>query len=117
MKKKVLFSTIIFALILLSIVFITSYVQAFSKEEKLQIKKEMLEQEVKENKITEEEASQIYKNIETRVTNCDNVCGQNENCPIYQHNTNCIGQNNQCIQRNYHNIRNCGNQQNCHNRN
>ena len=87
MKKKVLFSTIILALLLLSIVFITSYVQAFSKEEKLQIQKEMFEQEV------------------------------NENCPIYQHNTNCIGQNNQCIQRNYHNIRNCGNQQNCHNRN
>ncbi len=87
MKKKVLFSTIILALLLLSIVFITSYVQAFSKEEKLQIQKEMLEQEV------------------------------NENCPIYQQNTNCIGQNNQCIQRNYHNIRNCGNQQNCHNRN
>ncbi len=116
MKKKLVIFAIIFALLLISIVVANSSVQAFSREEKWQVKKQILEQKVEDNKITEEEASQIYRNIEERMANCDNICEPYENCPIYQQNSNCMKQNNQCSQKNYDNIRNCGKRQNCHNR-
>ena len=43
MKKKVIISIVIFALLLISVVFTNSYVQALSKEERLQVKKEILD--------------------------------------------------------------------------
>ena len=51
MKNKLIINFIIFVLLLLSIVFANSYVQALSKQEKLEIKKDLLEQEVKNNNI------------------------------------------------------------------
>lgn len=108
MKKKVIVSIVIFALLLISLVFANSYVQALSKEERLQVKKEILEQKVEENKITKQQADQIYDNMEERMTNCDNVCVQNENCLVYQQN--------QCLHQNNNYMRNCGRGQNHHNR-
>ena len=90
--------------------------QALSKEEKLQVKKEILEQKVKDNKITEEQASQTYKDMEERITNCDNICEQNEDCSLYNQNRNCVRQNNQDLQKNCNNVRNCNRQRDCHNR-
>ena len=58
MKKVIIFVGII-ALLIISAVFANSYVQALSKEERLQVKKEILEQRVEENKITEEQANKI----------------------------------------------------------
>ena len=109
MKKKVIISIVIFALLLISVVFANSYVQALSKEERLQVKKGILEQKVEENKITKQQADQIYDNMEERMTNCDNVCVQNENCPVYQ-------QNGVCVQQDNNYMRNCGRGQNHHNR-
>ena len=109
MKNKLIINFIIFVLLLLSIVFANSYVQALSKEEKLEIKKDLLEQEVKNNNITEEEANGIYKNIEQRMINCDNYCVYDYKCKIYSQNNNCISHNNQCFQRNCNYRRNCTN--------
>ena len=109
MKKKVIISIVIFTLLLISVVFANSYVQALSKEERLQVKKGILEQKVEENKITKQQADQIYDNMEERMTNCDNVCVQNEKCPVYQ-------QNGACVQQNNNYMRNCGRGQNHHNR-
>ena len=116
MKKKIVVSIAIFALLLISVVFANSYVQALSKEERLQLNKQILEQKLENNEITEEQANQIYENMQERITYCDNLCQQNENCPIYQQNGDCIQQNNQCIQKNDNYIRNCGRGQNHHNR-
>lgn len=115
MKKVIIFVGII-ALLIISAVFANSYVQALSKEERLQVKKEILEQRVEENKITEEQANQIYKNMEENMTNCDNICSQNEECPINQQDGNCRQSNNQCVQQNDDYMRNCGRGQNRHNR-
>ena len=115
MKKKVIISIVIFALLLISVVFANSYVQALSKEERLQVKKGILEQKVEENKITKQQADQIYDNMEERMTNCDNVCVQNEDCPVYQQNGACVQQN-QCLQQNNNDMINCGRGQNHHNR-
>lgn len=98
----------IFMLLLFSVVFANSYVQAISKEERLQTHREILEQKVKNNEMTEEAADAIYKNIEERITNCDNIaCEQYENCQNYQQNNNCMIPNNQSSQRNYHHRTDC----------
>lgn len=114
MKKKIAISFVMFFLLLISVVFANSYVQALSKEEKLEIKKEIIEQDVKDNKISQEQANQIYQNIEQRITNCNYNCESNENCPLYHQNNNCINKNANCInqnnqysQKNYNCRRNC----------
>ena len=101
MKKNLIFSIVIYALLIVGVMFVNSYVQALSKQEKLQIEKEILEQEINNNKINQEEAIQIYKNMEERVTECD-ICEQYHNCPIHEQNNYCIERNNQCSKRNYH---------------
>ena len=74
MKKKIAISFIIFLLLLISVVFANSCVQALSKQEKLEIKREILEQNVKDNKISQEQANQMYQNMEERITNWGNLC-------------------------------------------
>ena len=113
MKNKVIVSFLIFMLLLLSVVFASSYVQALSKEEKLQAKQEILEQEVKNNNLTKEEVIEIYQNREERIIDCNNNCDLNENCPLYQQNGNCMTRNNACLQENCNGRRNCGYQQGC----
>lgn len=108
--------TIIFSMLLIGIVYAKTYVQSFANEENLQVKKEILEQRVEDNEITEEEADKIYKNIKERMTNCNNICEQNENCTIYQQNNNCMKQHHQYNQKNYNNTNNCNKQQNCNNK-
>lgn len=114
MKKKIAISFIIFLLLLISVVFANSCVQALSKQEKLEIKREILEQNVKDNKISQEQANQMYQNMEERITNCNYNCDLNENCPLNHQNSNCINQNSNCInqnnqysQKNYNCRRNC----------
>lgn len=114
MKKRIIISLIIFILLLVSIAFANSYVKALSKQEELQIKKEILEQELKDNEITEKEYNQVYQNIDDRMVNCYNNCEQNENCPIYQENNYCIRQDNHHSHKNYDCIENCTRQQNCY---
>ena len=116
MKNKLIISFAIFALILISIVFANSYVQALSKEEKLQMEKEILEQKIENSKITEKQADQIYKNMEENMANCNNICQQNEICPIYTQTGNCIKQNHHDLQKICNGTRNCGKYQGCHNR-
>lgn len=116
MKKKLVIFAIISVLLLISIVVANSSVQAFSREEKWQVKKQIWGQMVEDKKMTEEEASPIYKKVKEAMVNCDNICEPYENCPMYQQNENCMKQNDQCSQRNYNHIRNCGKRQNCHNR-
>lgn len=113
MKNKVIISFIIFIIILLGVVFANSYAQALSKEERLEIKRERLEEKVRDNIISEQEADEIYKMVNERMESCDNECIQNENCQVYQKHNNCIYQNNQCSQRNYNCRTNCNRQQNC----
>lgn len=99
MKKKLIISIIIFAVLLVSIVFANSYVQALSKR---QINKKV-------------ENSQIYQNIKERMNNCDNICEQNEECTMYQQNEDCpmYQQNENCITPNNHNWqRNCDHKRN-----
>lgn len=107
MKKKIVVFTIIFSLLLISVIFVNSCVQAFSKEEKLQINKEVLEQK-------EEREKQIYKNMEEVIQNCNNTCETNENCFMYQQNENCLNTNKQCLQKKCNGTRNYNRQQNCH---
>jgi len=116
MKKKIIIFFITFILLLLSILFVNSYAKALSKEEKLQIKKEIIEQEVRNDRINEEQTNQIYQNIEERMINCDINCNQNNNCQIYKNNGSCMRQDNQCVQENCNHRRNCNNQQNCNKR-
>lgn len=92
MKNKVIVSFLIFMLLLISVVFANSYVQALSKEEKLQ---------------TKQEANESYQNMEERIINCNNNCDPNENCPLYQQNSNCMTRNNRCLQEH------CGYQRSC----
>lgn len=100
MRKKLIISVIIFAVLLVSIVFANSYVQALSRR---QMNKNI-------------QNSEICQNMEERMNNCDNICQQNENCPMYQQNDNCMRQNNHDWQRNCNDTRNCGRQQHHHNR-
>lgn len=100
MKKKLIVAFMIFILLSLSVVFANSYMQGLSKEE-------ILEQKVRNNEIIEEEANEIYRNIEERMINCNNNCKQNGNCQIHKQNSTCRRQNNECLQRN------CDTQQNC----
>lgn len=116
MKRKVIVAIVIFILLLISVIYVNSYAQAFSKEERLQVKKEILEQKVEENIITEEQANQIYDHMQEKMMDCDNFCQQNQNCPIYQQNYNCTQQNTQCLQPNNNHMRSCDSRQNCHNR-
>ncbi len=113
MKNKVIVSFLFFMLLLVSVVFANSYVQVLSKEEKLQAKQEILEQEVKNNSLTKEEANEIYQNKEERIRDCNNNCSLNENCPLYQQNSNCMTRNNLCLQENCNSRRNCDYQQRC----
>ena len=113
MKKKVIFSLIIFVILLLSVVFAGSYAQGLSKSEKLQIKNEILKQEVENNKITESQAEKIYRNIEENMAICNNDCNWNENCQSYQKYSNCMKQNGQCSEKNYNCGKNCSSKQNC----
>lgn len=94
MKMKVILSFMIFIILLLSIVFVNSYVQALSREE-------IIEQKILNNKITEEEYYQIYRNIGETIPNCYNNCQENENCPMYQQHSNCMKKNNQCVPKSY----------------
>lgn len=102
MKNKLILSFIIFIIVLLSIVFANSYVQALANQEKLEI----LEQDIKNNK---------YNNIEEKGINrnCNNYCIQNENCQIYQKDSECTRRNNHCSQENHHYKRNCYNGNMC----
>lgn len=105
MKNKVIFSFIVFILLLLIIVFANSYVLALSKQEKLGIHKELMEQQIENNK---ENFAQIYKNVENKIANC-NTCQQNENCLMYEQNYPCEqSQNCQMYGQNY----SCGQSQN-----
>lgn len=112
MKKKVILYFLIFTILLLSVAFINSYVQALSKEEKVQIENEILEPEIRKNDSVEE-ADKVYRNIEERMTNCYDNCKENESCPIYYQHSNCMNENNQCTQKNYNCRRNCNNKQYC----
>ena len=112
MKKKAIMFTIIFSLLLISLIFINSCVRAFSREEKFQINKVELEQK---GEMTEQKANQIYKNLEEAMKNCDNICVPNENCLLYQQNDNCLKTNNECLQNRCDGIRNYHKQQSCHN--
>ncbi|MCI8519430.1 MAG: hypothetical protein HFJ51_05095 [Clostridia bacterium] len=94
MKNKIIISFVIFILLLLSIVFANSYVQALSREERL------IEKQVQNNKAVEA-ANYNYSNLEERSINCYNYCEQNEECPIYRDNGHCSRRNNYCSQRNY----------------
>lgn len=114
MKKKVIVSVVIFTLLLISVACVNSYAQTFSKEGRWQVKREIGGQRVEENQ--GKEVNPIYKNREERITSCDNVCEQKENCPIYQQNDNGIQPNNQCLQQNNNHRRNCSSRQNCHNK-
>ena len=91
MKNKAIFSFIAFVvLLLLGIIFVNSYVQ------------EILNQQMQNDNTTREEADRIYKNTEERMTNYDNNCIQNENCPIYQQNNNYTRHHhNQCSKNNF----------------
>ncbi len=103
MKNKAIFSFIAFVvLLLLGIIFVNSYVQAISKQEEAQLRKEILNQQMQNDNTTREEADRIYKNTEERMTNYDNNCIQNENCPIYQQNNNYTRHHhNQCSKNNF----------------
>ena len=89
MKNKVIFSLVIFILLILSVIFTNSYVQALSKEEKWEI-----------------------KNREAKNINCNYYCEPNENCPIYQENrSESVRQNNQHSHHNCNGRRNVRHQE------
>lgn len=83
MKKKLIFSIIIFTLLIVGIIYANSYVQALSRREI-------------NNK------GEIYKDREGININCYNYCEPYEECPVYQQNGNCTRRNSQSSQRNYH---------------
>ena len=93
MKRKIIVSIVIVALVLIGMVCANSYAQAFYKQERMI----------------------NYNNVCQQNENCP-VYQQNESCPIYQQNDNCIQQNNQFLQQNNNYMGNCGRRQNCHNR-
>lgn len=105
MKKKVMLISIIFVLLLLSIVFANSYVQALSKEE-------ILNQKVTNNEIIDK-CNVLCTNTQKEMINCDNNCYQKEACEIYDKSNNCINQDSQCVQRNYNCKTSCSNKQSC----
>ena len=109
MKHKLMVSFIILMLVVFSVVF----AQGLSKQERLEIKQQMLKQEVEENRMTQEQADEIYKNIEERMTNCDYNCVENQNCPMVQQNSNYGRHHNDCLTPNNH-CRRTGTRQMCH---
>ncbi|MCI8620748.1 MAG: hypothetical protein HFJ50_02810 [Clostridia bacterium] len=104
MKNKVIFSFIIVTILLVGFAFANSYVKALTNQEKL----EMLEQEAQNNE---------YNNLENETINinniCNNYCWKNEECPIYKQNSDCVNENNHCLQKNHHYKRNCNNREMC----
>ncbi len=100
MKNKALFCFIAFVvLLLLGIVFVNSYVQAISRQEKQELRREILNKEMQNNNIIREQTNDIYINY-------NNNCVQNENCPIYEQNNNCERHHhNQYLNNNFR--RNC----------
>lgn len=102
MNKKLIIYFSIFVLVILSIVFISSSVQAISRQERLGLK-----EKVRSNRNDRVECNTFCNNMQDTTINC-NFCEQNEYCQIHQQNKECINRHhNECVPKTHNCRRNC----------